>query len=270
MKNESYAELTYQNTTDSGLGRVTAAARLMHTRGSLRRTLDCYALVYVIRGSGRFRDARGTDEALEAGQAFLLFPGVRHWYGPEKGATWDELYVLFEGPVFQLWQRRGLLNLDRPVYTLQPTALWESRLRRLWQDVSSPLDQICQLQLFLAAMHHLREERVGNKQDKEWLRSAQTRLAETAVVAGGAQRVARDMGMAYETFRKTFRRLYGASPGRYQNERLIEEAARRLHTESTPIKQIAIDLGFCDEFHFSHRFKQRMGVPPGVYRQRLP
>lgn len=35
-------------------------------------------------------------------------------------------------------------------------------------------------------------------------------------------------------------------------------------------KQIAAELGFCDEFHFSRRFKQITGRSPRAFRSGLP
>ena len=35
-------------------------------------------------------------------------------------------------------------------------------------------------------------------------------------------------------------------------------------------KEIAYRLGFCDEFHFSHRFKQIMGKSPQRFRRSIP
>ena len=49
-------------------------------------------------------------------------------------------------------------------------------------------------------------------------------------------------------------------------ERLIIEAKRELYLTSKPVKSIAFELGFQDEFYFSRFFKNNTEVSPQVYR----
>lgn len=49
-------------------------------------------------------------------------------------------------------------------------------------------------------------------------------------------------------------------------ERLIIEAKRELYLTSKPVKQVAFELGYDDEFYFSRFFKKNVGVSPQVFR----
>lgn len=49
-------------------------------------------------------------------------------------------------------------------------------------------------------------------------------------------------------------------------ERIVIEAKRALYLTSKPVKAIANDLGFSDEFHFSRYFKNHTDVSPQSYR----
>jgi AraC family transcriptional regulator, transcriptional activator of pobA len=49
-------------------------------------------------------------------------------------------------------------------------------------------------------------------------------------------------------------------------ERLIIEAKRELYLTSKPVKQVAFELGYDDEFYFSRYFKKNVGVSPQVFR----
>lgn len=69
--------------------------------------------------------------------------------------------------------------------------------------------------------------------------------------------------------RATFKRLLAESPDAYIRRRRLEEAARRLATEDTPIASIASDLGFSDQAHLTRRLREVYGLPPGRYRRRL-
>jgi AraC-like DNA-binding protein len=50
-------------------------------------------------------------------------------------------------------------------------------------------------------------------------------------------------------------------------ERVVIEAKRELYLTSKPVKEIARDLGFNDEFYFSRFFKTNADVSPQLYRQ---
>ena len=49
-------------------------------------------------------------------------------------------------------------------------------------------------------------------------------------------------------------------------ERIIVEGKRQLYLTSTPVKQIAFELGYDDEFYFSRFFKGHVGVSPQLFR----
>jgi len=49
-------------------------------------------------------------------------------------------------------------------------------------------------------------------------------------------------------------------------ERIIIEAKRQLYLTTKPVKAIAYELGFNDEFYFSRFFKANSQVSPQIYR----
>jgi AraC family transcriptional activator of pobA len=50
------------------------------------------------------------------------------------------------------------------------------------------------------------------------------------------------------------------------SERIVIEAKRELYLTSKPVKAIAYELGFDDEYYFSRFFKNNAGVSPQLYR----
>ena len=62
-------------------------------------------------------------------------------------------------------------------------------------------------------------------------------------------------------FRKTLTALIA--------ERLIIEAKRQLYLTARPVKEIAFELGYDDEFYFSRFFKKNVGVSPVVFREKV-
>jgi AraC-like DNA-binding protein len=52
-------------------------------------------------------------------------------------------------------------------------------------------------------------------------------------------------------------------------ERIVMEAKRELNLTSRTVKEIAYDLGFNDEYHFSRYFKNKTKISPQLYRNSL-
>ncbi len=53
------------------------------------------------------------------------------------------------------------------------------------------------------------------------------------------------------------------------SERIVLEAKRDLYTTPKSVKEIAYDLGFKDEYHFSRYFRNNTSVSPQIYRNKL-
>jgi AraC-like DNA-binding protein len=64
---------------------------------------------------------------------------------------------------------------------------------------------------------------------------------------------------------RSFTTRFGISPHRYLVGCRIESARRRL-LEGQPVAQVAADVGFHDQAHFTRHFKRHVGTTPGNYR----
>jgi len=51
------------------------------------------------------------------------------------------------------------------------------------------------------------------------------------------------------------------------SERIIIEAKRELYLTNKTVKQIATELGYNDEFYFSHFFKNNTSITPSIFRK---
>ena len=57
----------------------------------------------------------------------------------------------------------------------------------------------------------------------------------------------------------------GQSPIDYLTEYRINEACKLLRAGNLSIAEVAISVGFFDQFYFSRVFKRAKGVPPSKY-----
>ena len=162
-----------------------------------------------------------------------------------------------------------MLTPDRPVYHLTPLEYWLNRFKAIVAPNLPALERVCRVQAVLADALTNYQRDVAAERDEAWLAQARALLETDIETPLYVATVARKLGVSYETFRKKFVRLAGISPYRYRMTRVIEHACRLVHEERLTNREIADQLGFSDEFHFSHRFKQVTGRSPAQFRALL-
>ena len=256
------------------LGHVSWAG--IHTTAGLPkhslRVFGQYALVYVTCGKGELRDTLGLCTSVNAGDLIFVFPEIGHTYGPHEGQMWDETFVVFGGPVFDLWRESRLLDPTRPILHLEPVEFWSRQLiDTVWSvpqsGSESALIRICRLQQFIADARRHGNGRAEGEKNSAWLSHAKVLLESELARQPEFDRISQQLGMSYDGFRKRFAREMGISPGKYRSQYRISQACLLLATQPLTLKEVAAQLGFSDEFHLSKRFKQIIGMPPQEFRR---
>lgn len=255
------------------LGAVTRAGHLVKRDPGLDfkhglRTLQDYAVILLLAGEGRYRDAHGFTTRVSTGDLIWVFPGVGHAYGPEAGDRWEEIYLVFTGSMFDGWLEAGLVNPKRPIWRADPVAAWHRRLAGVIPS-QHPIGELAALAAagrLQAVIADLAAQQASPPNAPAgapaWLDAARDRLKN----GESPEAVARSLKLGYDSFRKRFAAATGLAPGRFQMLRRIELACTLLRDDSLPLKTIAERTGFADEFHFSKRFRQIVGQPPGQFR----
>jgi len=72
-------------------------------------------------------------------------------------------------------------------------------------------------------------------------------------------------GLTPSYFSKLFKQRMGISPNKYISELRIKRAKELMVSQKCSIKDIALQVGYTDEFYFSNKFKSFVGVSPTVY-----
>lgn len=88
---------------------------------------------------------------------------------------------------------------------------------------------------------------------------------ETFDVGGAARR----LGCSAGHLHRRFREITGMTPHQAYERRRIQEAARRILNGRHRFAEIAVDLGFSDQAHFSRSFRKERGCTPSEYRRRF-
>jgi AraC-like DNA-binding protein len=70
------------------------------------------------------------------------------------------------------------------------------------------------------------------------------------------------------TLNHYFRQELGQSIGKYIDNLIMEKAKTLLLNQTLSLGEISSRLGFCDQFYFSRKFKEKCGETPSAYRKK--
>lgn len=269
------SHITFNDGAASPLGQLIVAGIVRDSPGRAPqkpiRVLDYYGLVYITAGGGHFADTSGFSHRIGPGDLIFLFPRVGHTYGPGEGDFWNEIFIIFEGALFDLWRDKALLNPQRPILHLEPIDYWATRFKdTVWSVTQTgpeyALVRLCRLQQLLADILVYERQHSDEQIDHEWVSQAKSLLNTTFHTKPDYEHIAAALGTSYDGFRKRFTKDVGVSPAKYHTLRRIDRACELLLNNSLTVKEIALQLGFVDEFHLSKRFKQIIGISPTGFR----
>jgi len=254
----------FANSQDGPLGSLRVAGEQFDSRGvsaNPMRVFGTYALVAVTGGEGHYRDALGARRRVAKGDAIMVFPEIPHAYGPPRNGRWDEIYVTFTGPVFDLLRDRGALSPANPVATVGGSFI--AKLRELIVPETDAAEPGTVLRF--AAM--LADAFPTQTPAPAWADHAAARVSEDLERPLDLASVAQTFGLSAEAFRKRFAREMGTPPAKFRRQRRLEVARELVTQTDWPLRRIADSLGFVDEFHFSRTFRATFGTPPSRLRK---
>jgi AraC-like DNA-binding protein len=97
---------------------------------------------------------------------------------------------------------------------------------------------------------------------REAKRLAETSLSSRVPLAD----MARAAGLSLFRFAHAFKEKTGCSPGEYVTRRRIERVKALLLSAPMPLKAVAAQVGYADEFTLAKAFKKFTGMTPGAFR----
>lgn len=237
-----------------------------------KRTNNNFYLVMMLpESAGFYSNENGFECSLTYGDFFIAFPGQKVRYAPGENEIWSEACVAFEGQIFDLLHRENLLPDRAPVWHLDNPSPWFERLQAILHTPRPTATigvarEVTHFLTFLLEMLEAATSKTATPATSDWFDRACVMLTSDLSQPLQLKGIAAELGMSYETFRRNFRRRAGMPPGQYHDEQRCQEACHRLANTQIPCWELALYLGFCDEQHFSRRFKEWTGFSPRNYR----
>ncbi|HJB83100.1 MAG TPA: AraC family transcriptional regulator [Candidatus Mediterraneibacter intestinavium] len=232
-----------------------------------------YIIHYITEGRGSYT-VDGVRYELEAGQGFLIQPGVQTFYQADESAPWSYLWVGFDGARAEEYLKGMGLGENRLIYR----SSHGERLRRTVMDMLrhntyTASDQFLLEGLLYAFFGVLAEDmdivssseaNAGSLYVRKAVEFIQNNYCNPIHITDVADYVCINRSYLYTLFQKEL----GMPPQEYLTNYRLTQAAELLAITDISIESVALSCGYSDPLVFSKAFKAKNGITPSQYRRK--
>ena len=236
-----------------------------------RHRHDTYAIGLTDRGAQVF-DYRGATRVSTRGQIVVLYPDEAHdgRAGTEEGFGYRIVYV---EPAHLAEAVRTLRGRPGPLPFVRDPVSANTRLARAIDAAFQlPLEPLAAAGLvvdladgLLAAEHGEEPRTTSRRIDAVAVERARRFLDAEKTRVVRSDELESVTGLTRYDLARQFRLMFGTSPYRYLLMRRLD-AARELIHRGRPLIEVAYEVGFADQPHFTRAFRAAFGLTPAHYR----
>ena len=218
--------------------------------------------------------ANEQEYSITAGHGFLVVPGQITTYRSDENDPWEYTWLEFDG--LRAHESLNLAGISgkEPVYTARSKRdgqlLQDEMLYIVNHSEASPTHLIAHGYLFLDQL----VQSSANRQEGRERRLRDFYIKEALVFIDrnyqrdiSIEEIAAVCGLNRSYFGKVFRDSVGESPQAYLLHYRMARAAQLLKETRMSIGEIAAQVSYPNQLHFSRAFKNVHGVSPREYRQ---
>ncbi len=243
------------------------------------RQINDYELVFFPTPSETLYQSEFTGESqINEPSVLITRPNEIHTYLFDKVNSTRHLFIHFDLHHEELIERYSILDSSciRSVFRLNEESLIPVLMKQLLYSfhTQTPRWRSLAEMLFLSVLEEM-ESMVGEDHPVTQLNSiplpihaAMQYIDKNLENRFDIAELAHFSGWTHEHFTRTFQQYVGHPPRDWINKRRIERAAQLLLQSTDSAKQIAILMGFKDEYYFHRLFRKWMGMTSLEYRKR--
>lgn len=235
---------------------------------------DHFLIHFVISGKGSYI-CSGKTFQLKAGDLFLIKPSQVVYYVADPVDPWEYYWVGFNGTYAQKLVSQLPFKDNMPVYTPDEFDDFKNYLYQIYSNSGTTIKHstamIGYLYLFLSRL----------VEENALLAQPQTATQSSYVIDAikyiqfnystdiSVDDIANAVGISRSHLYRVFISNLNQSPIDYLTEYRINEACSLIRNTNLSISEIAVSVGFFDQFYFSRVFKKIKKIPPSKYLQSL-
>lgn len=235
------------------------------------KTVYMHVLVYVNAGAGTVIQGNGEAVALEAGSAFLIFPGTRFQFTASDAAPWELYWVAFGGERCE--KILSDIHLSVEHYYVRGLA---QNAAHIMETLSGHMDveendhlavRGCLLLLFSEI-----SRRQGKRDRKGVAHKNIVSMAVRYIECYYFMHIDVDMLCDYVKYSRSYlSRLFnnelGVTIPEYINQVRVRHAKELFERTTLSVQEVSASVGITDSFYFSKTFKKLVGVSPNQYKK---
>lgn len=231
---------------------------------------DHYLIHFVASGKG-FYTVNNTRYELHAGDVFLAKPSQLIIYSADYENPWEYYWVGFNGANANKLVAQLPFRENHPTHHCKKPeqikkAIFNIFLSRGLEPRNEAL-MVGYLYLFIAElMQEVHEsELYPSSSSSQYVINAVKYIQFNYSHDVSIDDIAKAVGVSRSHLYRVFMSNIGKSPIDYLTNYRINEACSLLKGSKLSIAEIAVSVGFFDQFYFSRVFKKNVGVPPSKY-----
>ena len=231
---------------------------------------DHYLIHLVVAGHGSYR-VGGQSYALAPGDLFLAKPGQRISYTADAKEPWEYCWVGFNGACASRLVQQAPFTDSQPCHHCADARPMREALDQIYNARGTePQDEArmtgC-LYLFLALLMKEAQETMprAGATGSQYVLAAVKYIQFNYSHDISVDDIAKAVGVSRSHLYRVFMTAVGQSPIDYLTAYRVDEACALLKNTNLSIAEIAVSVGFFDQFYFSRVFKKVKGMPPSRY-----
>ena len=215
---------------------------------------DHYLIHLVVAGKGVYQ-VNGASHTLQEGDLFLAKPNQLITYAADETDPWEYYWVGFNGACANKLVQQTPFSDVHPVHHCKDPQTVREALYNIY--LSRGPEPQCE---------EAREAmpNVGSS-SSQYVLAAIKYIQFNYSHDISVDDIAKAVGVSRSHLYRVFMSNVGQSPIDYLTSYRISEACSLLKNSSLSIAEIAVSVGFFDQFYFSRVFKKSKGVPPSKY-----
>jgi AraC-like DNA-binding protein len=190
------------------------------------------------------------------------YPGPRlRFHAKDRASCWHHRHLAFNGPRLNEWKSLGLWPF---LPTVVPSDHWIETFEEIQKRSADRNGTVWAMNRIEALLIELQPQATHHKQP-DWLEQVIVLLRNPD--SKSYQQIAEEVGMGESTLRRKFQEHIGIPIHRFSIDYRLGEVRRWLVETNAPLRVIAEELGYPNEFYLARQFKKWTGVTPGTYRR---
>ncbi len=232
-----------------------------------------FRFLYLIKGKGKLTTSSGQIYQIVPGTLVQRYPMRYEKIVRDFSESWCEFALTLPKSMYQALAELDIIEQDRWILNPGIDEALINYLRDLVKNLKSEnfirnhaaiLSEILHI---IDCFYRLDRMNSENSRTEEKIIQACEKMSRVPSRSTDVPKLAKQLGMSYENFRKQFRNITGMAPKVFLIRKRIEEAQLLLHDPGLTIGDISGKLGYPDIFSFSRQFKKYTGKNPSAYRK---